>query len=258
MRTWLGLARIHWLSTQKRNIMIFIVYVQPIFLLAMYGLANPYDGVSAEQAYWFVVINGAALTCWSIHVFATVSDIHRDRWTGLLDITRASPTSLLTIFVVRALMNTLHAMASLLIFVVGAALWYQPEWTQVMDASVYGLLLAVFLLIAAFSLLFAAVVGMSPLAHHIMNFVEYPVFIFSGIGFTVGLLPTVLQWLAMLFPFGFLTEVVRAEVGISLMAAEQLASGLWLSLCGTVIIAIGGAALIVAMFKRLDERGALL
>jgi ABC-2 type transport system permease protein len=257
MKNILGLAKICWLSTQKRNIMIFVVYVQPLFLLVMYILASPFGADALQKAYWFVVINGSVLSCWSINVFATISDINRDRWTGMLDVVRSSPTSLLTVFIVRALMNSFHAFSSLLILAIGAFIWFQPE-INLGYFRVVSSLFGIFLVIGMFSFIFAALVGMSPLANHIMNFIEYPIFIISGIGFTIGILPNMLQWFALLFPFGYLTESLRYSVGISLIEVKTIHAGLYVAGAGTILISVVGVILLYVMNKRLGDKGALV
>lgn len=258
MRNLLGLAWYNWLCSQRRAMMQFIIYLQPVFNTILYALANPYTKDEPVKAFWFVVINGSLLNIWGINVFATISDIHRDRWTGMLTAVRLSTTPLMVIFVVRAITNTLHGLTSLLMFAVMAYVLYRPDINSVFLTLAWPILISSFFLIALFSLLFAAVVAMSPQAHHIMNFIEYPVFIVAGIGFTIGLLPIFMQWFALLMPFGYFAELARTWVGISLIDSVQLQSYFWLPIIGLFIIALIGTFQLKIMEKKLSETGNIL
>jgi ABC-type polysaccharide/polyol phosphate export permease len=217
-------------------------------------MANPYSDNAPGKAFWFVVINGSLLNIWGINVFATISDIHRDRWTGMLAATRLSVTPLLTLFIIRALTNTIHGLVSLLIFATYAWLLYQPEWSTILDIRIWSLVGLSFMLIAAFSLLFATIIAMSAHSHHIMNFIEYPVFILAGIGFTVGLLPPFMQWFALALPFGFSAEFARSLAGISLshLAFTDI---LWLPVLGAIVIGFIGLHQMNLMERTLAETG---
>lgn len=255
MLTFLYLAWYNWLCSQRRAMMQFIIYLQPVFTTILYTLANPYTGESATKAFWFVVINGSLLNIWGINVFATISDIHRDRWTGMLSATRLSITPLMTIFIVRAITNTIHGFASMLLISVLAFVWFQPELSMILNSPVWWLLVLAFFLIAGFSLLFAAVIAMSPHSHHIMNFIEYPVFIVAGVGFTVGLLPLFMQWFALMLPFGFVAEFARHIEGISLAYTADFSSVFWLPIFGSFLILLIGILQMRTMERNLAETG---
>jgi ABC-type polysaccharide/polyol phosphate export permease len=250
----LHLAWYNWLCSQRRAMMQFIIYLQPVFTTALYAMANPYSDNAPGKAFWFVVINGSLLNIWGINVFATISDIHRDRWTGMLSATRLSVTPLLTVFIIRALTNTLHGAVSLAMFAAFAWVLYQPDWVMVLDGRVWALLAFAFTLIAVFSLLFATIIAMSPHSHHIMNFIEYPVFIIAGIGFTVGLLPTAMQWFALMLPFGYVAESARSIAGISLSSLAPF-DVIWLPAFGGILIALIGLQQMKHMERKLAETG---
>ncbi len=253
----IGLAKSNWLSTQKRKMMVFLVYIQPFFLFTMYHFANPYL-VDASQSFWFIVINVSLTNAWGISVFSTVSDIHRDRWTGMLAIIVASPTSLFTVFFIKAMTNVVHAIGSLIILSTLAFIFYRPEFNDFFIGMNWLILVSTFVMIALFSLCFSAIVGMSPMSGIIMNFVEYPIFILGGIGFSIGLLPIVMQKAVFLFPFSFVAEYLRSRSGVSLLTSSQINDALYVNVVGCLITIVAGILLFVKMQRRLENKGALL
>lgn len=253
MASHLAILKLFFLSTFRRHMMLFIAFIQPFFMVTIFHAMGSYE--TDIQSFWFVLVNSSLIVTWGIFVFSTLSDIDRDRWTGVLRYYSISPTPTLAVFFYRLLSNLVFALFAVALILALCFLLYRPNVVDIFSPA-WGLLALDITLIALFSGVIAGIVAMTHHSRVIMNFIEYPIIVLSGLGFTIGILPTFMQKFAFIFPFGFVSELVRIETGISRTTLEPL--DYWfLPVLGFVLLALVGWKIFGAMQARLTRIGGL-
>lgn len=234
--------------------MIFVGAVQPIFTVWLYTLNLP-SGLDDGQAFWFILINAGLVNSWTILVFSTLSEIDRDRWTGLLAQYISVPTQLVEIMSIRTLANFCFVFLSLIVTAGLTFIVIGPDSAALFSTSWFWLVLAL-VSITLLAVLFSMIVAMTVRGRTIMNFIEYPVVFVSALGFSVTLFPNILTQIALCLPHSFLAEMARFSAGVSPINPMELGWSMSPVMTTIGLVALGGA-LLSKMQKRLLEKGAL-
>ena len=95
-------------------------------------------------------------------------------------------------------------------------------------------------------------VTMSKYSVIIMNFIEFPVFIIAGLGFSTASLPSFLQVITKFFPFGYIAELFRIKLHISTFLEFELIKDISFPLIGGLIIII--ILLILLLYRIMENR----
>ena len=237
----------------RRKMMVFVGLVQPIFTITLYWLNLPAALVASDTAFWFMLINASLVNGWSILVFSSLSELDRDRWTGLLAQYLTVPLPLAALIGIRTVANFAFVLLSLLVSAALAFALARPALSA-LASPVWLWLLAALACLALMSVLFSFGIATTPRGRAIMNFVEYPFIFLSGIGFSVALLPLPLAVLAASMPQGWLSEMLRYKAGIVATGPQALVPWLAPVLVGMAITGLGFMAYHL-MQRRLQASG---
>lgn len=204
----------------RRTMMIFVGLVQPVFTVWLYALNWP-PAFSGAEAFWYILVNAGLVNSWTILVFSTLSEVDRDRWTGLLGQYLPMPTPLLGIMTVRTLANFLFLCVSLAMTAMLACIVVRPEAGDLLSRAWVWLLLTM-VAITLIAVLFSMIVAMTVRGRVIMNFIDYPVVFVSALGFSATLFPSLLTKFALCLPQGFLAEMARYKAGVAPISPAEL------------------------------------
>lgn len=221
-------------SSLKRPMVHFSAFIQPVFIFILYGFINPYE---RDLGFWYIALHVPFVSTWGILVFTTVSDIDRDRMVGTLPYLLISATSLEKLLWLRTFVNLTICIFAAVLSLILAYVYYQPSHLSLgVHISLFLKWLLAWALIGLFSHVFAMIVVMSDNSRLIMNFVNYPISLLAGLGFSLSFLPDNLQYIAFFLPFSYLIESMRAQVGLASIPIETLNYWQLLPLLGTFII----------------------
>ena len=234
--------------------MVFVGLVQPLFTVWLYALNQP-PALSLPEGFWFILVNAGLVNSWTILVFSALSEVDRDRWTGLLGQYLSMPTPLIEIMTIRTLANFLFVCISLAVTALLAFFVIRPEAGMLLS-PVWGWLLLAMLAITLIAVLFSMVVAMTLRGRVIMNFIDYPVVFVSALGFSATLFPDIMARFALCLPQGFLAEMARFTAGISPVSPAELVWWPTPVLTGFGLVCLA-ATLLRLMQRRLLTRGTL-
>lgn len=251
--TTIDLVLIYLRLNLRRKMMVFVAFVQPVFTVTLYWLNIPPAIDDPSRAFWFMVANASLVNGWSILVFSSLSELDRDRWTGLLAQYLTVPVPLGVLIGVRTLANFIFVLISMLMSAALAAVLSMPP-VSVVASPVWLWLFAVLACLALTSVLFSFGIATAPRGRAIMNFIEYPFIFVSGIGFSVALLPVPLAAFAASMPQGWLGETLRHRAGIVAAGPDALVP-LFAPLIVTALMLAAGVASYRVMQRRLRSDG---
>lgn len=184
----------------------FVAFLQPLFyaVIFFYIYRRPAGGGALED----VVLGAGLTTLWSTVVFSSAGDIERERWYGTLEALVVVPGGLRLAMAGKALGNTLVGLFSMGLTWVYVRVLFGCS-LGVADPGLLALgLAATVISLLGFSLALASVFTLSRNARGLMNALEYPVYILSGLVFPLSVLP------AWLRPVSYLLPPTWAKLGL--------------------------------------------
>lgn len=196
MRAVITSAIVQMKQSIARPMFRFCVFLGPIFAGFLLGMIYKNKSISDFTLYAF--LGSGMTTFWSSICFSSASDIDREKWVGTLPILFTAPIGFKTIVLGKILGNTFWGVVSFFIsmFVVGVVFAYPIKFVNIPYLIL--IILLTILSMVALALILAGLFTISRKIRVLMNFIEYPMTILSGMVFPISILPQPLQWLSMI------------------------------------------------------------
>lgn len=207
LRAILATAHLQLTVTFKRPAFRFAAFIQPLMFVSityfMFRFADKQD------LQVFVVIGSGMAGLWSSIVYSSAGDIDRERSMGTLESLILAPVDFRLVMLGKVLGNGLLGLISMVLSLLYAWLFYGA---QLRFSHPGLLLLGIFLVMVscvAMSLLLAPLFTLSRSSNALMNGLEYPLFMLSGILFPVESLPVWLKPVSFLLAPTWAMRILR-------------------------------------------------
>ena len=200
----------------------------------------------------YAALGAGMMGIWSSVLFGSGGMIQWQRWQGTLELGVAAPPPLTFVYLPFALSNSFVGAYALLATLVwgrvffGVPLHFEHPWLFVLAVPVTVLSLAML------GLLMASTFILYRHANALSNLLEYPIWVLSGLVFSISVLPGWTHWFSYLLPPYWGVQAIRhAALGGSTLTPVAMAA-----LLGALCLA--GAAFAFRWFERLSRDRATL
>lgn len=175
----------------------FLLFFQPlVFLTIFYFLLQFREGVDPGR----YVVASALISMWSYVLYSSGSALISQKWSETLKLLIAAPVSLFTILLTKAISNSFIALLTMFISFLYATVVFRFN-IQFEHFGVF--LLAVVVLLASLAvigMILAVVFAAFQNVFDYQNLILTPILLLCGVFIPVSEMPTILQWIAYLFP----------------------------------------------------------
>lgn len=174
----------------------FCVFINPI--LSGFLLGMMYQNKSPEDFLIYAFIGSGISTFWSSICFSSASDMDREKWIGTLPVLFVSPIGFENIILGKILGNTLWGIFSLALNMITVKIIFKIP--IVFYSFSYFLLITLLMIVSmvAVGFMLAGLFTLSREIRILMNFIDYPIIILSGMIFPVTILPKFIQYFSYL------------------------------------------------------------
>ncbi len=251
IRAVLATARVQLTNTFSRPAFRFVAFIQPLVFVTITFFMFRHTGRSDMML--FVVMGSGMAGLWSSIIYSSAGDIDRERWMGTLESLFLAPVDFRAIMLGKVLGNGFLGMGSLVLSVLYATLIFGVR-VKVSQPWVLALGLTVLILsCSVMALLLAPVFTLSRSSSALLNGLEYPFFVLSGILFPVESLPGWVQPFSYLLAPTWAMRILRQgfarELDVSLL---QVNIACLLGLTLLYIAALGLLYRVMAKRARMD------
>lgn len=190
----------------SRDIFKFILFIHPlIHSFIMYML---YKNIEIKFYIEYALLGTGLLSFWSVILFSSASDIERERNEGTLSTIFISPTNFFLLIFSKLIGNTILGFLPILI---SSTFLFMLRPVSLSFNFLYFLLNLIcgIIVLTLLSTIFSFLFAISKNTRLLMNNLEYPLYIISGLVFPIEILPSFLQKIAALFPLYWINENFR-------------------------------------------------
>lgn len=203
-------SRLQMLQALSRPTFRFCLIIQPILytliLMMMFQQSGKTDIVT------FIVLGSGLLTLWSCICYSSAGDIERERFMGTLQVIYCTPTSFKLIMLAKIIGNTLLGLIPFVLsFIFVRFFWNEPISIHSLPKFVIGLAATIISFISV-SLLMSAIFTLSRSSRILMNCLEYPIYILSGMVFPVEMLPGWLHPVSYILSPTWAVRILRLSI----------------------------------------------
>jgi len=213
----LASARVQMRLSMTRPTFRFVVIFQPLLLAVIFF--HLYGRPTATGSLEYVVLGTGLASLWSAIVFSSAGDIERERWYGTLEHLVVAPGGLGPVMAGKILGNTAMGLVSMGL----TWLYVRVLLGRSLPVAAPGMLALTLTVttmsLVALSLAMCSAFTLSRNARGLMNSLEYPVFILSGLVFPLALVP---WWLK---PVSYVIPLTWAKLGLRTAALGEVDRG---------------------------------
>mgnify|MGYP000065154505 FL=1 len=196
-------------STFSRTIFKFILFIQPI--LHSFILYMIYKNSSNEVFLDYAFIGTGMMSFWTVVLFSSASDLERERLEGTLANLFITPQNFFKLILSKAIGNILLGFIPILISII-VLFYFRPIYININIFKMSIIILLGITTFVLFSTLFSFAFTISRNTRLLINNLEYPLYILSGIVFPITELPYPLQILSKFFPLYWVNKAVREVI----------------------------------------------
>ena len=160
----------------------------------------------------YVILGSGLMSLWSCICFSSAGDINRERFSGTLALIFAAPAGFPAIVLGKILGNTLLSLASIIISMVTALIFYQAPLH--IESPGY-FLIALIGMIGSFVVISSVIACLLTLSRRTtlyMNCIEIPFILLCGMSFPIDVLPNGLQIISRCLAPTWAVELLRMTV----------------------------------------------
>lgn len=160
----------------------------------------------------YVILGSGLMSLWSCICFSSAGDINRERFSGTLALIFAAPAGFSAIIFGKILGNTLLSLATIIISMLTALIFYQAPLHL---ANPGYFLIALVGMIGSFVVISSLIACLLTLSRRVtlyMNCIEIPFILLCGMSFPIDILPSYLQTLSRCLAPTWAIELLRMSV----------------------------------------------
>lgn len=212
LRAVFSTLRLQMKLTFARATFRFVVLVQPMVYATISYMMFRQSLADSFMAY--VVLGTGLATLWSTIVFSSAGDIERERFYGNLELLSISPVPLKTTIYGKILGNTLLGLFSMAYSFLFVRVVYRVPLV-IPSAGRFALALALSVLcLVSLSAVMAGCFTLSRNSRGLMNGLEFPVYILSGVMFPITMLPSWAHPLSYAVGMTWVVGGLRSSLGV--------------------------------------------
>lgn len=210
LRAILMSARVQMRQSIARPMFRFCVIINPI--LSGFLLGMIYKNRSIEDFMIYAFIGAGITTFWGSICFSSASDMDREKWMGTMPIIFTSPIGFENIVIGKILGNTFWGIFSFLLNMLTVKVFFNLP--IVFSSFSYFLLITFLMTLSMISLGFmmAGLFTLSRKISVLMNIIDYPIIILTGMVFPISIFPKVVQYISYLLSPTWAMEGFRLSV----------------------------------------------
>lgn len=189
-------AIVHMRQTIARSMFRYCLFLNPFFNAILLGMM--YSDKTNQEFTLYAILGTSLSSFWTIICFSSSADISREKYLGTLPILFTSPSGFKKIIFGKLLGNSLWGLLAFLLNICFVTLLFRRS----LAFENFGLLLIlIFLAVLTFvsiGMLMCAAFTLSRSAQLLMNMIEYPFLLLTGMIFPVEILSKYIKWLSYL------------------------------------------------------------
>lgn len=241
---------IHGIGALRAQMVQFCVLVPPIFFAVL--LSYLYRSNPPGEAAALAGAGASLLSIWTILTFTALIAVDTEKIDGTLAATFVAPTRFEFSLLLRSVGFLCVAFLSVPVAFITSSLLIGeiPAFSHI-TVSLLGFI-TFSICATSFAFFVGTFVALTRVARVIMNFVEYPIYIFSGIVIPVSNFPAFLRFVSYFVPFSHPSTLVNASI-LGNHTNQQILSALF----AAVITAVSSYALSVIVARQIRVEGRL-
>lgn len=185
-------AIVHMKQAIARSMFRYCLFLNPLCNAILLGLM--YSQKSNPEFTLYAVLGTSLSSFWTIICFSSVADINRERYLGTLPILFTSPSGFKKIMFGKLLGNSLWGLVAFLLNVFFVSLLFHRFLAV---KSIILLVMVIILAVLTFvsvGMVMCSVFTLSRSAGLLMNFIEYPLLLITGMVFSLDYIPLYIKW----------------------------------------------------------------
>ena len=198
MNVLLSIMKYNVKQTFERKAFRYAIFVQPFLFSILFFYMNKSGGNRVEPMS--IIMKSGSLSLWSSVCFSSLSDLQVERDTRTLGALLGTPTSLVTIITGKVIPNTILGLIS---FIVSSITICTLSGFQSIRFSFLGSIFSLVTLLTSYIVVALCIIPLLALNDNgklFVNYIEYPVYILTGMAFPVTILPHFFKCIGNLIP----------------------------------------------------------
>lgn len=208
MKSLLTISKFNLRQSLERSAYKYTIVIQPILFSALFYLINVASGQGLSSLS--IVGKSGMISLWSSVCFSSLCDLQREKDSRTLAALLGTPTSLFKIILGKVIPNTLMGLISFLFSAVTIVIL---SWGKTnIETSFFEITICLFLLLLSYittAMFFIPIFSIYENAKLLINCIEYPIFIITGMAFPTSLLPDFIQKTGQLLPLTWGVRIVN-------------------------------------------------
>lgn len=245
MKVLFSIMKYNFRQTIERAGFRYTILIQPILFSLLFYFINKSGGNRIQPI--LLIMKSGALSLWSSVCYSSLCDLQREKDTRTLGALLGTPTSLITIITGKVIPNTVlglisFAMSSITICIISGL--------KGIEFSILGLVLSLILLLFSYIIVALSIIpllAISDKGRILINFIEYPIYILTGMAFPITFLPNMVQIIGKIIPITWSIQILNdcAINGLSVLTFNKV-FGYSTSMIIYIIISI-------LLFKKIEK-----
>ncbi len=185
----------------------YTIFVQPVLFSLLFFLISKSSG--RDLPIISIVLKSGTISLWSSVCFSSMCDLQRERETRTIASLLGTPTSLFKVIIGKVIPNTIVGLVSFLISTLTLAIL---SGNIGLDCSYTKLIVCIPILLLAYIVTALAIIPVFFIFDNtrlLINCIEYPIFIITGMAFPTSCLPIFLQRIGQLLPLTWGIKIVN-------------------------------------------------
>ena len=186
----------------------YTIFIQPILFSALFYLINRLS--KNDMTSLAIILKSGMISLWSSVCFSSLCDLQRERETRTLGSLLGTPTSLFKIILGKVIPNTIIGLISF--FISSITLMLLSE-KLVFDCTFLEIIFCILILLSSYITTAICIIPIFNIFDNtrlLINCIEYPIFMITGMAFPVSYLPQFMQWLGQLLPMTWGIKIVNS------------------------------------------------
>lgn len=194
MRVIISSAFVHMKQAMARSMFRFCLFINPFCNALLLGMM--YSNKSNQEFTLYAILGTSLSSFWSIICFSSASDISREKYLGTLPILFTSPSGFKRILFGKLLGNSLWGLIAFILNIFFVSILFN-RFITIKNLGL--LILLLFLSVITFvilGMLMCSAFTLSRGAQLLMNMIEFPLLLLTGMIFPLDILPNTVKWIS--------------------------------------------------------------
>lgn len=175
----------------------FCIFLNPLFNTILLGMM--YKNRSPEIFILYVLLGSGLSSFWTTVCFSSTSDITREKMMGTLPAIFVAPVGFDKIVIGKILGNSLWGILTFILNVIYAILLFGITLKFQSFSMFITTFFLMILSMISISIFLCGAFTLSRIAQLLMNFIEYPIMIVTGMVFSIDILPSFVRVISYVF-----------------------------------------------------------